>query len=120
MQLSLENFNNVLLLYWFYFLSQINHLLFYIDQSPHIPTDFTHFQRININNFTTNRLNLDIRFVGYLIDKVSDSQFRTFRQNIQYMFALDETWVFDALNNIELVFTGDKLFVFVLLSRLLK
>lgn len=78
-QFSLQYFYDIFFLRWLDLFSQVDDLLLDVDEPPHISSYLTYSQRIKINNLPTDSLNLNIRFIGNLIYKISYGKFRTLR-----------------------------------------
>ena len=90
-ELSLQNFDDVFFLRGLDLFGQIDDLLLRVDEGSHVPAYFADSQRIHVDNFSADGLDLDVGFVGDFVDKVSDGQLGALGKDVQNVLAFYET-----------------------------
>ena len=90
-QLSLQDFDDVFFLRGLDLFGQIDDLLLRVDEGSHVPAYFADSQRIHVDNFSADGLDLDVGFVGDFVDEVSDGQLGALGKDVQNVLAFYET-----------------------------
>ena len=103
---SLQNINNAFFLGSHNLFSQLGDGFLEFDDSIDVSTQILHFDSVYLNDFSTDYLDLVVRFLSDLINEVSDGQFGTFAQNILNMSTFDEVHAFDASKDTVLFLSG--------------